>query len=110
MTETVACHFRISGILKLQSRPGVFVCGEVVDGIAKAGMTIVWPVHGDAITTGVPVREVEFVDFAPGVSGVALGLRFEDEEEQNEQFLRDFLEVGMLVSLCEPIDKAAVLP
>jgi hypothetical protein len=110
MTESVACHFRISGILKLQSRPGVFVCGEVVDGTARAGMTIVWPVHGNAITTGVPVREVDFIDFAPGVSGVALGVRFEEEEEQNEQFLRDFLEVGMVVSLCESVGKAAVIP
>jgi hypothetical protein len=83
MAESAAAHFRISGILKLQSRPGVFVCGEVVDGTVKAGMIIVWPVHGDAITTGVPVREVQFVDFAPGVSGVALSVRFEDKNRTN---------------------------
>jgi hypothetical protein len=101
MVDTIACHFRVSGILKFQGRPGVFVCGEMVDGTAKAGMIIAWPIHGDAITSGVPVREVEFIDFAPGVSGIALAIRFDDEEEENEQLLRDFLEVGMVVTLWE---------
>ena len=101
MVDTIACHFQVSGILKFQGRPGVFVCGEIVDGTAKAGMIIAWPIHGDAITSGVPVREVEVIDFAPGASGIALSVRFEDEEEENEQFLRDFLEVGMIVTLWE---------
>jgi hypothetical protein len=99
MSESVVGHFRISGILKFQGRPGVFVCGEVVDGVAKAGTIIEWPIHGDSITTRVPVREVEFIDFAPGVSGVALSVRFEKEADEEEQFLRDFLEVGMVVKL-----------
>ena len=97
MTATMEARFRVSGLLKLQSRPGAFVCGEVVDGTVKPGMEIAWPLHGDALTMPVLVRWVEFIDYSPGVSGVALAIRFDEDEEENEQLLRDLLEVGMEV-------------
>src|SRR5688500_10438444 len=99
MPEAVAARFRVSGVLKLRSRPGLFICGELVDGTVREGMTIEWPIHGDAITTGLQVRQVEFVDYWPNASGLALGVRFDEEEEENEQFLRHFLEVGMVVNI-----------
>jgi hypothetical protein len=106
MRDPVEAHFRVSGVLKLQSRPGVYVCGEIVDGEVKRGMEIAWPIHGDAITTSVPIREVEFIDYAPGVAGIALGVRFAEDEAENEQFLRDFLEVGMVVSVAAASDQS----
>jgi hypothetical protein len=80
MRDPVEGKFRVSGVLKLQSRSGVFVCGEIVDGGVKRGREIAWPIHGEAITTSVPIREVEFIDYAPGVAGVALGVRFDEDE------------------------------
>src|SRR6478609_6654418 len=99
MPEAGVAHFRVSGILKLRSRPGLFICGEIVDGVVQEGMRIEWPIHGDAITTGLEVRQVEFVDYWPGVSGIALGVLFDEEEDENEQFLLRFLEVGMVVNI-----------
>ena len=99
MDSPKEARFRISGLLKLQSRPGVFVCGEVVDGDVKQGMEILWPLHGDALTMPVVVRDVEFIDYAPGVSGIALGVRFDKDEAEHEQLLRDLLEVGMVVTI-----------
>jgi hypothetical protein len=105
MSEKIAAHFRVGGVLKLRSRPGFFVCGEVVDGTVKEGMTIEWPIQGEAITAELVVRQVEFVDYWPGAAGVALGVRFDEEEEKNEQFLRHFLEVGMIVNIWPIVDK-----
>jgi hypothetical protein len=95
----------VSGVLQLRSRPGFFVCGEVVDGTVKEGMTIEWPIHGETITAELLVRQVEFVDYWPGVAGVALGVRFEEEEDENERFLRHFLEVGMIVNIWPSVDE-----
>ena len=96
-------HFRVTGLLKLQSRPGTFVCGEVVDGVVMPGMEILWPLPGDGLTLPVVVRNVDVVDYAPEVSGIALDVRFDDEENEHEQLLRDLLEVGMVVTVrCPP--------
>jgi hypothetical protein len=92
-------RFRIRGLLKLQSRPGAFVCGEIVEGTVKPGMEIVWPLHGEGLTMVIPVRAVEFVDYSPGVSAVALQISFEDDETESEQLLRDMIEVGMEVAV-----------
>jgi hypothetical protein len=92
-------RFRVSGLLKLQSRPGIFVCGEIVQGTVKAGMEIIWPLHGEALTMAVPVCGVEFIDYAPGVSGIGLEVRFDDEDAENEQLLRDIVEVGIEVAV-----------
>jgi hypothetical protein len=51
MSESVAAQFRASGILKLQSRPGIFVCGELIVGAVRPGMVIEWPTHAENITT-----------------------------------------------------------
>jgi hypothetical protein len=45
------------------------------------------------------IRDVEFIDYAPGVAGVALGVRFEQDEVEHEQLLRGLLEVGMVVTI-----------
>ncbi len=102
-------HFRVSGLLKVQGRPGAFVCGEIVDGVVKRGMEILWPLHGDALTMPIAVRAVEFIDYSPGVAGVALGVRFDQDEAESEQLLRDLLEVGMVVTVrnASPADTAA---
>jgi hypothetical protein len=108
--ETVTrARFRVSGLLKLQGRPGAFVCGEILEGVVKAGMEIAWPLHGDALTMPVLVRAVEFIDYAPGVSGIALAIRFDDDEAEHEQLLRDLLEVGMevVVSPVSDVGKAS---
>jgi hypothetical protein len=89
----------VSGLLKLQSQPGLYVCGEIVDGVVEQGMEILWPLHGDKLTFPVVVRNVEFVDYSPGVSGIALGVRFEEDAHEHEQLLRDLLEVGMVVTV-----------
>jgi hypothetical protein len=102
MSPPGEAHFRVSGLLKLQSRPGTFVCGEIVDGEVKRGMEILWPIHGDALTMPVAVRDVECIDYAPGASGIALGVGFDRNEIENEQLLRDLFEVGMIVTIRTP--------
>jgi len=92
-------RFRISGLLKLGRRPGAYVCGEIVEGTVMPGMEIVWPLHGEALTMAVPIRGVEFLDYSPDVSGLALEVRFDDDEAENEQLLRDLIEVGMEVAV-----------
>jgi hypothetical protein len=99
MPDDVAARFRVSGVLKLRGRPGFFVCGEIIDGVVEEGMTLEWPIHGDAITEALLVRQVEFVDYWPGAAGIALGVRFDEEEAENEALLRQFLEVGMMVNI-----------
>jgi hypothetical protein len=109
---TIDARFRVSGLLKLQSRPGIFVCGEIIDGAVKAGMEISWPIHGDALTMPLLIRAVEFVEYAPGISGVALAIRFDEDEAENEQLLRDFLEVGTevaVLSVSEPTGQRGCL-
>jgi hypothetical protein len=101
MKRTVAAQFRISGVLKLRSRPGMFVCGEIVEGAVEAGMGLVWPIHGENIAELLRIHEVEHVDFWPAASGMALLVRFDEEPEENEDFLRQFLEVGMVVNILE---------
>ena len=109
MSRPGEAHFRVSGLLKLQSRTGAFVCGEVVDGEVKRGMEILWPIHGDALTMPVAVRDVEVIDYAPGASGIALGVGFDQDEVENEQLLRDLLEVGMIVTIrTPPVSDSAV--
>jgi hypothetical protein len=100
----VTARFQVSAMLKLRSRPGVFVCGEVIEGAVRSDMTINWPIHGDAVGIAVPIRAVEFIDYSPGIAGVALSVRFEEDEEENEQLLRKFLEVGMIISVWEQDD------
>jgi hypothetical protein len=65
----------------------------------KPGMEIAWPLHGDALTMPLMVRAVEFIDYAPGVSGIALAIQFDEDEAEQEQLLRDLLEVGMEVAI-----------
>ena len=82
-------RFRVSGLLKVRNRPGTFVCGEIIEGSVKPGMEIAWPLHGDALTMPLLVRSVEFIDYAPRISGIALAIRFDDDEAEHEQLLRD---------------------
>ena len=104
MESTTEARFRVSGLLKLQSRPGAFVCGEVIEGTVKPGMEIAWPLHGDALTMPLRVSAVEFIDYSPGVSGVALAIQFDQDEAEQVQLLRDVLEVGMEVAVRAPSD------
>ena len=78
------------------------MCGEIVDGEVKRGMEIQWPLHGEVLTMPIAVREIEFIDYAPGTSGIALGVRFDDDEAKSEQLIRDLLEVGMIVTIRAP--------
>jgi hypothetical protein len=64
-------------------------------------MAIEWPIHCENLTMSLVVREVEFVDYSPGVAGLALFVQFEDDEVENESFLRELLEVGMVVRIWE---------
>lgn len=85
------------------------VCGEIVGGEVKPGMEIQWPLHGNSLTLPIEVREIDFVDYAPGTSsGVALSVRFDEAEAESEQFLRDLLEVGMTVTVRAPSISARV--
>lgn len=89
MTNNVGGEFRVSGILKLRSRRGVYACGENISGSLSARMVVVWPVHGRALTMDVPIRGVKFVDYSPGVAAVALAVQFDKSEFEHEQLLRD---------------------
>lgn len=66
-------------------------------------MIIAWPIHAHATSINMTVRAVEFVDYPRGVADVALGVRFDEEEPENEQILRDSFEVGMVVSIFQPL-------
>jgi hypothetical protein len=98
MTEA---RFRVNRLLKLSQRDGVFVCGDVLEGAVAAGMVIDWPIHGDALTMTVAVDTVDYLDLdrAAGKVEVALGIRFEDEPDAEEELRRYFLEPGMLVTV-----------
>jgi hypothetical protein len=106
MEPATEARFRVSGLLKLQSRPGAFVCGEIIEGTVKPGMEIAWPLHGDGLTMPLLVRAVEFIDYTPGVSGIALAIRFDEDEAEHEQLLRDLLEEGMEVAVRPASDAA----
>jgi len=101
MAESVAAQFSVTGILKLRSRRGIFVCGEVLSGIVTAGVKLEWPIHRGNTGTALLVREVEYVDYGPGVACVALVVQFDEDAVQKEQSLRESLEVGMVVRVCD---------
>ena len=90
-------RFRVSGVLNLGGR--LYVCGAIDEGLPAVGMTLLVPVHGDEITIDLVVHSVEAIDYAPELSGLALGVRFERDEADSERLLRDLCEDGMLVSL-----------
>jgi hypothetical protein len=101
MTEA---RFRMNRLLKLPQREGVFVCGDVLEGVVAEGMVIDWPIHGDALMMTVAVGTVDYLDLnlAAGKAEVALGVRFLDETDDEEEFLRHFLEPGMVVTVRDP--------
>jgi hypothetical protein len=99
-TGTTA-RFRVSRILKLSSREGIYLCGDAVDGTIRVGMNVLWPLHGDAVTMPACVRAIECldVDRSAGKAEVALAIRFDEDAAGMEQLFRDLLEPGMVVDV-----------
>ena len=96
-----AARFRVNRILRLSGRSGIFVCGDVLEGIVAAGMTIRWPLRAPVSVAYAPIASIDYldVDRAGGKAESALRVRFEGDAEEMEKRLEDSFEVGMVVDV-----------
>jgi hypothetical protein len=76
-----SARFRVNRILKLQTREGIYLCGDVVDGTIRAGMSVLWPLHGETVTIPARIRAIEYLDLDRRTerAEVALAIRLEED-------------------------------
>lgn len=92
--------FLVQSKLRLRSRPGFYLLGEVVSGTVQAGMVANILLDGGAYTPA-PIVGVEFVDFSDGKSLTALHIRCAANED--ERFLEELSPLGETVEIISPI-------
>jgi hypothetical protein len=99
----MGARFRVNRIFRLSDRPGFFAAGDVLDGRVAVGMNIHWPRHGEALTTYAPIASVDYLDLdrERGIAEVALGIRFEDDDEGLAKLFEELFEGGMIVDVAD---------
>jgi len=105
LAETiVGARFRVNRVFRVSDRQGIVAAGDVLDGRVAVGMSIHWPLHGEALTTYAPIASVDYLerDRAAGIAEVALGIRFEEDPEEMAKLFEDLFEEGMVVDIGGP--------
>ncbi len=72
--------FHVIGTFHITGRTVFFVYGDIVQGVARAGM-FARVSRRSAMPMELPVDAVEFVDLANGEFHLALGFKYENEEQ-----------------------------
>ncbi len=89
-------QFRVNRLLKLARRPILFACGDIVSGKIDEGMTLLWPLYGDALTISTPITSVDYLDIdrSKGEVEIALGLDVGEPAEEGEKLIRELFLAG----------------
>jgi hypothetical protein len=91
--------FIVQSKLRLRSRPGFYLLGEIASGTVRAGMVAnIW-LDGGAYTPA-PIVGIEFVDFSDGKSLTALHIKCANEDD--ERLLEELCPQGETIEIVAP--------
>lgn len=92
-------RFRVNRLLKLARRTTLFACGDIVSGKIAEGMTLLWPLYGDALTISTPISSVDYLDIhrARGEFEIALGLDVGEPAEEGEKLIKELFQAGVVL-------------